>query len=265
MLDLTVRTDEALAEFLNFLDEHVAGGLDSVVIALAGDHGVCPIPEDAAGPAFGLNAGRVLPATIVKQVRDALTDRFGEPAGGTWFSEIPGADTTTEAKLALKRSGAFVDGCVYLSDEAVKSVVASCKARDRREVEDAAAEPLRRGAVAGVYSCYTRQQVLAGAMPENDLAAHLSRGVHPALSGDLLVLPEPMHLFAAATATVETGHGTPYAYDTHVPLILCGRGIRRGVYPARVSPADIAPTLSLLLGVEFPSCCDGHALVQALR
>jgi hypothetical protein len=48
-------------------------------------------------------------------------------------------------------------------------------------------------------------------------------------------------------------------------MLLCGPGIRAGVYPDAVSPADIAPTLSLLLGIEYPSGCDGRPLARALR
>jgi predicted AlkP superfamily pyrophosphatase or phosphodiesterase len=264
LLDLVVRTDGALADFFNFLDGRVEGGLKSVVIVLTADHGVAPVPEDAASLAFGLSAGRVSPAAVVKQVRQALTERFGEPVGGTWFSEVPGADST-EAKLALKRSGAFVDGSVYLSDEAVRGAIAGGKARDRREVEAAACEALSRGAVEGVYACYGKSQVLAGALAGNGLAEHLARGVHPRLSGDLIVIPEPMHVSAAATATAATGHGTPYAYDCHVPVMLCGPGVRAGVYAEPVSPADVAPTLSLLLGIEYPSACEGRPLARALK
>jgi predicted AlkP superfamily pyrophosphatase or phosphodiesterase len=99
----------------------------------------------------------------------------------------------------------------------------------------------------------------------NDLAEHLARGVSPRLSGDLIVVPEPMYVPAAATPTAATSHGSPYAYDCHVPVMLCGPGIRGGVYPDKVSLADIAPTLSLLLGIEYPSGCDGRPLAQALR
>jgi hypothetical protein len=186
------------------------------------------------------------------------------PEGQRWFSEVPGSDST-EAKLALKRSGAFVEGSVYLSDEAVKGAIGCGKARDRREAEAVACEALGSGAVEGVYACYGKQQLLSGMVARNDLAEHLARGVSPRLSGDLIVVPEPMYVPAAATPTAATSHGSPYAYDCHVPVMLCGPGIRGGVYPDKVSLADIAPTLSLLLGIEYPSGCDGRPLAQALR
>ena len=115
-----------------------------------------------------------------------------------------------------------------------------------------------------MYACYGKEQLLRGDVVRNDLTEHVARGVHPRLSGDLIVVPEPMYVPAVATVTAATSHGSPYAYDCHVPVILCGPGVRGGVYADDVSPADIAPTLSLLLGIEYPSACDGHPLARAL-
>ena len=58
---------------------------------------------------------------------------------------------------------------------------------------------------------------------------------------------------------------TTYAYDTSVPLLLGGAGIKPGRYTQRVSTLDIAPTLSTLLGVLQPSGCEGHVLSPALK
>jgi hypothetical protein len=64
---------------------------------------------------------------------------------------------------------------------------------------------------------------------------------------------------------VFTKHGTPYSYDTHVPVILFGAGVAAGSYATVSSPADIAPTLSLLLKVEKPSNAVGRILTEAIR
>lgn len=56
-----------------------------------------------------------------------------------------------------------------------------------------------------------------------------------------------------------TGHGSPYLYDRHVPMIFFGAGIPAGQSEDRASVADIAPTLAALLGVPFPDDLDGEA------
>jgi arylsulfatase A-like enzyme len=59
-------------------------------------------------------------------------------------------------------------------------------------------------------------------------------------------------------------HGQPTELDSHVPLILWGPGIRRGVYDERVSTVDIAPTLARLLDLTPPEPLDGRVLTEAL-
>ncbi|MFH4307887.1 hypothetical protein WAJ73_24000, partial [Acinetobacter baumannii] len=62
-----------------------------------------------------------------------------------------------------------------------------------------------------------------------------------------------------------TTHGAPYSYDTHVPLIIMGPGIAPGKYHQAATPADIAPTLATLLGVQPPSSVTGRVLLEAMR
>ena len=49
-----------------------------------------------------------------------------------------------------------------------------------------------------------------------------------------------------------TGHGSPYDYDAHVPLMFMGPGIRPGTYSGDTGPEDIAPALGILLGLDYP-------------
>ena len=116
--------------------------------------------------------------------------------------------------------------------------------------------------IPGLYAVYTRSEILGGNLAPNDLTRHLVNGWHPRLSGDLIILDDQMHLF---TTGPTTSHGTPFAYDTHVPLLMSGWGIAPGTHAEPVTPADIAPTLCALLGIEFPSACDGKILAPALR
>jgi hypothetical protein len=61
-----------------------------------------------------------------------------------------------------------------------------------------------------------------------------------------------------------TGHGVPYNYDQHVPVLLMGFGIQPGQYFQPITPADIAPTFAALCGITLASR-DGHILAEALK
>jgi arylsulfatase A-like enzyme len=65
-----------------------------------------------------------------------------------------------------------------------------------------------------------------------------------------------MEWFAATGTT----HGSPYAYDTHVPLLFFGAGIAHGSSAEEADICDIAPTISDLLGIPFPSAATGKPL-----
>jgi hypothetical protein len=86
-------------------------------------------------------------------------------------------------------------------------------------------------------------------------------------SGDLFVLPEPYWLPDGSPLgkirASGTGHGLPYNYDQHVPVLFMGYGVQPGEYLDEATPADIAPTLALLCGITLASR-DGHVLAQAL-
>ena len=61
-------------------------------------------------------------------------------------------------------------------------------------------------------------------------------------------------------------HGTPYHYDTNVPLVLQGsRWVKPGRYGEYAETVDIAPTLAYVLNVRAPSGSEGRVLAGALR
>jgi hypothetical protein len=85
---------------------------------------------------------------------------------------------------------------------------------------------------------------------------------YPARSGNIYYELSPYLLPEAQT--VGTTHGSPWEYDTHVPLLWLAAGIRPGRYPDNVSVSDLAPTLSALLGIAAPSGTQGRVLREML-
>jgi hypothetical protein len=90
----------------------------------------------------------------------------------------------------------------------------------------------------------------------------------PGRSGDLFILPKPYWLLdytpSGKPRSYGTGHGVPYNYDQHVPVLLMGFGIQPGQYFQPITPADIAPTFAALCGITLASR-DGHILAEALK
>jgi membrane-anchored protein YejM (alkaline phosphatase superfamily) len=89
----------------------------------------------------------------------------------------------------------------------------------------------------------------------------VAAGFHRDRGSDLFVVSEPYWLFEAQG----TSHGTPYNYDSHVPVIFMGPGMKAGRYAARAAVNDIASTLATLLDVETPSGSSGRVLIEALH
>src|SRR6185437_7530953 len=91
--------------------------------------------------------------------------------------------------------------------------------------------------------------LMTGAVQRDPIGNAISLQFFAPRFGDLYIVPEPYYLFDATGTT----HGTPYDYDTHVPLIFMGPGIQAGVHARPVMVNDAAPTLAEILGVERPS------------
>lgn len=79
-------------------------------------------------------------------------------------------------------------------------------------------------------------------------------------SGDLEVVLNPFWIRQKAGTT----HGTPYPYDSHIPLIFLGNRIRAGRYSQHVAMNDVAPTLATRFGVALPSGSVGNVLSEVL-
>ncbi len=226
--DVTLRTDRTLAELFNYLDHKI--GLDHVVIALTADHGVAPVPAHAHQ--YGLG-GIVEPKSVTDAVENALNKSFGEEK---WIL-------------------AFVNGNVYFDEGVIERRKVAVE-----DVERVASQALVK--LAGVAECFTRSQILSGRLPQTKIARSVANGFYAHRNGNLVVIPQPFYFIGEG---ITTTHGTPYIYDTHVPVIFYGAGVSAGMYQSDASPADIAPTLSALLKIEIPSNNVGRILSEAIK
>jgi predicted AlkP superfamily pyrophosphatase or phosphodiesterase len=229
MQDMTLRTDRLLADFFSYLDRRV--GLNRTQIVLSSDHGIPPIPDQLRDMGLG---GRIDGKAITGAVQTALKAGFGEEK---WVSD-------------------FVNSNIYLDEGTLER-----KKANREDVERTACAAVLK--VAGVSACFTRSELLKGELRHNRITSSVAHGFYSSRSGDLIVVPQPFFFFYAET--IITTHGTAYSYDTHVPVIFFGPGITPGTYFGECSPADIAPTLSALLGLTPPSNSEGRVLAEAIK
>jgi hypothetical protein len=228
--DISIRTDRLLAKLFALVDGAV--GLDNTLVVLTADHGVAQVPE--VNQARHMPGGRLSEAGVIKAMSEALDKRFPQSTE-PWL-------LTPSASMA------------YLN---LKKVAES--KLDLAEVERVAADAAR--AQEHIARVYTEQELRTGRVQQDAIGRAFSLGFHAARSGDLFVLQEPYYLFG----TTRANHGTPYDYDSHVPLLMLGPGIKPGIYPGKVEVNDLAPTLAALLGVEAPSGAMGRILSEALE
>jgi predicted AlkP superfamily pyrophosphatase or phosphodiesterase len=229
IVDTYARLDKVIADLLNFVDRKI--GLQNTIIAMTGDHGVAPIPEYMSK--MGLDGARLSGQAVLTAVNKALNDKFGKEE--KWVQ-------------------AFVNEQIYIDP---KLIAASKTTQEEVEriVGDAAIT------IPGVINYFTRTQIINGNMPQTALARRVTNGFNRLRSGDVWVITKPFSFFSEGG--LGTTHGSPYNYDTHVPVIIFGKGVTKGRYTIECSPSDIAPTLASLLRIEMPSNRYGRVLPVA--
>ena len=117
--------------------------------------------------------------------------------------------------------------------------------------------------VDGIATVYTASTIRSGDYKEGGMKGNLIRGYNNKRSGDICYDLEPQWLgWVSATGTT---HGSGYTYDTHVPIIFYGWGIKKGSSVLYHPITDIAPTISVLLEIKFPSGCTGQPVAEALK
>jgi len=232
--DMTYRTDRQLGVFFQWLDETVGAG--KWTFALTADHGVAPIVEYAQQ--FHLRAKRS-PLGKADEVKAKLEARLHEQLG----------ISSNEKPLVQK----VEDYQVFLQQDYPLLSPADRFAEAQKIVRDwLLAQP-------DVVAAFTREELIKTGTGK--LFQQVQRGFHPRRSGDVLFVLAPYCVPGAKGTT----HGSPWHYDTHVPLLLIGCGIRRGEFNQDVSPASLAATVAELAGVDHPSAAIEPSLRDALK
>jgi predicted AlkP superfamily pyrophosphatase or phosphodiesterase len=238
VLDTTLRSDRIMAELMTFLDDRVGKG--KYCIVMSADHGICPLPE--VSTARGLDAKRVIPTGMILGAERHLQAAYGKPIGGTAVAK-PGDDSSIRGNFN-QWIEALSAPWVYLNHRQI-----AAKGLTVDAVADTLAASLR--TVPEVARVYTRKQLIGDMSTGDGIDRLVQASYEPTRAGDLYVLLKPYYLLSSPLQGGTT-HGTPYDYDTHVPLVIYGPGLVPGEKAEAISPQHSAAIMSRFLGLKPP-------------
>jgi predicted AlkP superfamily pyrophosphatase or phosphodiesterase len=239
--DNILRLDRLLDELFQFVDKKV--GLDKTLIVLSADHGAPEAPEYMTE--HGMEAGR-FPLDWFKKgspLSVALQKRFGRD------------------DLVAVHSHPYL----YLNLDTIEDAEL-----DIEEVEHFVAAEMMK--VPGIAYAMTRSDLFAGRITESPIQNQIRRSFHPVRSGNIHMVPEHYWFLHSTEEAEKMGiekiaaiHGSPWKYDTYVPIFFAGNGVLAQTISRPVGPQDIAATIAAYLEIKPPSGSVGVPLFEVLK
>ena len=233
--DNLLRLDRTLAELFLFVDKKV--GLGNTLIVLSADHGGPDAPPLVNQ--YGIEASYVDTSKWDKQAGiRKLKERFG---------------------IGEELIRAFNAPYVYLNRDLIRR-----KGLDLADVEQAVAEEMM--AFKGVSLAVSSTALMQGRVPDTPLIRSILNGHNPKRSGDIFIVFKPNWFINEFDGmTVTSYHGSPWRYDTYVPVIFAGAGLKPQRVFRQIQTVDIATTLSAIAGTNRPSGARGQILPEVVR
>ena len=224
--DMVLQLDRTLQDLFAFIDETV--GLNKTLIVLSADHGMAEMPEYMTE--LGFPAGRLYPDEIIEAADKIGKDIFNiEDIVSFYYRPYLYLDSEKikTANLAIK---------------SVRSEIAAYLAKQK-----------------GIALAISRNELQKPQTTQ--LLKQIQNNFHPERSGDIYVVQAP-YWFNFDKGPVAAMHGSPWRYDTHVPIIFAGGNITNQTVHRLVHPVDIAPSMSAILGITGPGSAHGNVLTE---
>ena len=257
--------DGQFDSFFKWLDQTI--GLNNVWLALTADHGIAPVPREAAQ--LGIDSAMVNMQKVYARLEEQLNARHS-PGGHVEYL-MPGP----ELPYIVLNKHAFEK--VHVNEQAAEDEVAALlpdavaalnpaplpkvKLGEARTQEPSQKRLPPAPQVAGVY---TRLQMADGQLPQTEFGRELAHSY--AYHGNWFVmLALGGYQMEDIRASSGTTHFSPWSYDRHVPLAFFGEPFVPGEYHERVAPVDLATTFAAELGINFPSAAVGRVLTESLK
>ena len=232
--DNILRLDRTLAELFAFVDEKV--GLDNTLIVLSADHG----GPDAPGYLKTLS----------------IPGGYVDP--DSWDRDEALARIKTKFKIKGPLIETYDHPYLYFNAD-----VKNDPRIDQKSLEAAAVEELLK--FDGVSLAVSSSALRAGNLPDTALYDAVLKNFNPKRSGDVFIVFEPNWFINDFEGLiVASTHGSPWSYDTYVPIVFAGMGLEPRTVDRRVHTVDVAVTLSTFMGIKPPSGADGVPLTEVL-
>ena len=231
--DNILRLDKTLEDILKYVDKQV--GLNNTLVVLSADHGAANTPGYLNK--HGIPASYITPDNWpLISVAEKVKKQFG---------------------IKHKLIEAFVSPYLYLTDE-----VKQDKNIDHLALEKALA--LAFSKFEGVQSVVSSRAIQQGQVSDIELVSFVRNNLHTERSGELYFIYKPHHFINDFdSVVVASTHGSPWSYDTFVPIMFAGNGLSPKVINKRVNTVDIAKTLSNYVGINAPSGAVGKNILSA--
>ena len=217
--DIYLRLDKDIEDLLNTLDEQV--GKNNYTIFLTADHGGADVPNHLIDSK--IPAGYIKEKYLVTEIKKFLQRSFGD-------SSIFENNSNEQIFLDARK----------INQLNLKTA----------EVESKLADFLI--TINGISEAFTSSTLKTQSFYKNDYATLLQNGYNHKLSGNVCYIYNPAWMDYSEKGTT---HGAGYNYDTHVPIIFYGNGIKKGNYFQYVSITQIAPTICELLQINQTNGC----------
>ncbi len=261
--EMVIGLDHDLDSFFTYLDKKV--GLANVMIALTADHGVAPIPTEAAK--LGIAAARLDLDTLTTELDATLNARFSPGKGLHYFmptQELPylALNGETFGNVSEREAEQAV---VDAMPSAVRKLGAPPQAPNNNDTLEATRkyQESRVDADPSLYFTRSKVDLADGKVPDTEFGRRIAHSYTDHGGWYVMIVPTAYQM--EYLNGIQTTHFSPWSYDRHVPLGFFGAEFVPGMYREQVAPVDIAPTFASILGVNAPSASIGRILTEALR
>ncbi|WP_443925362.1 alkaline phosphatase PafA [Prevotella sp.] len=222
--DTYLRLDKAIADFLTYLDSKVGKG--NYLVFLSADHGAmnnAAFLQDRRIPAGSWDA-----SATAKKLNHVLA------------KEYPEAGDIVKTVMNYQ---------VFFNRDVIKS-----KQLDFDNIKQTVVNVLKEDPSV-LYAC-DMAKASTESIPE-EVKSRIINGYNRERSGDVVIILKPNFY---AHGMKGTDHGAWNSYDTHIPLVFMGWGIKHGATTKQTFMTDIAPTIAAMLHVQAPNGCVGKAI-----